>query len=314
MRQTDLKFIDLFAGIGGIKTGFMRAGFDCVYSNDIDPYCKQTFDSNFDVKLDISGIKAINIQKLPDYNILVGGFPCQAFSIAGYRKGFNDSGRGDLFFDIHNLLIQRPVDAFLLENVKNLMSHDNGKTIKIIEQHLIDAGYNIAYKVLNTMDYANIPQNRERIYIVGFKNKNAFNRFEFPQKKLLLKTLLDVLESHKVDDKYYYNDKPLFEKISPFIDKTNTAYQWRRKYVRENKSGVCPTLTANMGTGGHNVPIIKDNFGIRKLTPRECSRLQGFNDNYIFPNISDSHLYKQIGNSVSIPVIELIANGIKQAL
>jgi DNA (cytosine-5)-methyltransferase 1 len=185
------KFIDLFAGVGGIKTGFMRAGFQCVYSNDIDPYCKQTFDMNFDLKLDISGIKAIEPRILPDYNILVGGFPCQAFSIAGYRKGFNDAGRGDLFFDICNILQTRPVEAFLLENVKNLVSHDNGNTIKIIHEHLKNAGYFTTHKVLNTMDYANIPQNRERVYIVGFKNHDALMRFNFPEKMPLSVYLSD---------------------------------------------------------------------------------------------------------------------------
>jgi DNA (cytosine-5)-methyltransferase 1 len=309
-----LKFIDLFSGIGGIKIGFMNAGFECIYSNDIDPNCKKTFDLNFKNNLDVSGIKAIKPSGLPSYNILVGGFPCQPFSIAGYRKGFHDTGRGDLFFDILNLLKEKPVNAFLLENVKNLISHDSGKTIQKIENKLSKLGYFISYKVLNTMDYANIPQNRERIYIVGFKSETSLKKFSFPKKTRLTLNLSDILENKKVCSKYYYNDKPLYEKISPYIVKENIVYQWRRKYVRENKSGVCPTLTANMGTGGHNVPIIKDKYGIRKLIPRECARLQGFKDSYVFPEIADSHLYKQIGNSVSIPVIEKIAHNMKKAL
>ena len=158
---------------------------------------------------------------------------------------------------------------------------------------------------------------------IGYITNSSEVKVIFKKKYIfVLEKLLKIncIKSYTFDKNFihislrYYNNKPLFEKIEPFISKTNTAYQWRRKYVRENKSGVCPTLTANMGTGGHNVPIIKDDFGIRKLTPRECARLQGFNDNYILPNIADSHLYKQIGNSVSIPVVEQIAYRIKQAL
>jgi len=169
-------------------------------------------------------------------------------------------------------------------------------------------------KVLNTMEYGNVPQNRERIYIVGFKNKNYSDKFEFPEPQKLKLKVTDLLEKN-VDKKYYYNGKPLFEKLKDFVTEEGKIYQWRRQYVRENKKGVCPTLTANMGTGGHNVPIIKNKKGIRKLTPLECFRLQGFPKTFILPkNLADSSLYKQAGNSVSVPVITAVAKQIMKAM
>ncbi|MCP4481347.1 MAG: DNA cytosine methyltransferase [bacterium] len=311
-----MKFIDLFAGIGGIKIGFENTGFESVFSNDFDANCKKTFDLNFSKhkEMHFEDITKIKVNDLPEFHILTGGFPCQPFSIAGYRQGFDDEdGRGNLFFDIIRILKKRKPKVFLLENVKNLKTHDKGNTLKVIYSELEKLGYKITDKVLNTMEYGNLPQNRERVYIVGFLDKSAFNEFKFPKKIPLTKTIHDCLEK-KVDEKYYYNKKDLYLKLKDDVVKKDTVYQWRRKYVRENKNGVCPTLTANMGTGGHNVPIILDDKGIRKLTPRECSNFQGFPKNYKLPEIADSHLYKQFGNSVSIPVVERIAENIKKAL
>jgi DNA (cytosine-5)-methyltransferase 1 len=157
------------------------------------------------------------------------------------------------------------------------------------------------------MDYGNLPQNRERIYIVGFSDYDQFMTFKFPDKVKLTKNISDCLEDREVESKYYYDDKPMFDILKKEIVHRDTIYQWRRKYVRENKSKVCPTLTANMGTGGHNVPLILDKKSIRKLTQRECANFQGFPEDYKIPELADSHLYKQFGNSVSIPVIERIA-------
>lgn len=315
-----MKFIDLFAGIGGIKIAFENAGFNCVFSNDFDNNCKITFDLNFselfeiDKQMVLGDISQISTSKIPDFDVLTGGFPCQPFSVAGYRQGFKDEkGRGNVFFDIIRILKDKKPTAFLLENVKNLKSHDRGNTIKVIYQELEKLGYKVTDKVLNAMQYGNVPQNRERIYIVGFLDENAFKKFEFPKKIALTKTIHDCLET-EVDKKYFYNDKPLFERIEKDITKKDTVYQWRRQYVRENKNGVCPTLTANMGMGGHNVPIILTDQGIRKLTPRECANFQGFPKNYKLPKIADSALYKQFGNSVVIPVVERIAKNMKKAL
>lgn len=307
--------IDLFAGIGGIRLGFEKAGFNTVFANDFDEQCKFTYDLNFTrSKLIVEDIRKIGIDDLPKFDFLVGGFPCQAFSIAGYRQGFNDEkDRGNLFFDIARIIEARKPEGFLLENVKNLKSHDGGKTFKIIEETLDNLGYHIKAKILNSMEYGDIPQNRERIYIVGFKNKDYADNFSFPEQKKLTKKITDVLEKN-VPDKYYYNGKPLYEKLKNFVKEEGKVYQWRRQYVRENKSGVCPTLTANMGMGGHNVPIIKDEKGIRKLTPIECARIQGFPVDYKLPKISDSALYKQFGNSVSVPVIEAVAKQIMKVI
>jgi DNA (cytosine-5)-methyltransferase 1 len=164
------------------------------------------------------------------------------------------------------------------------------------------------------MEYGNTPQNRERIYIVGFKNKDCLDRFNFPNPVTLKIKVKDLLEKN-VPEKYYYNGRTLFKKLEKHIKEEGIVYQWRRLYVRENKSGVCPTLTANMGTGGHNVPLIKDKKGIRKLTPLECARLQGFPSDYKIPqNLADSVLYKQFGNSVTVTVIEAIAKQIMRAM
>jgi DNA (cytosine-5)-methyltransferase 1 len=313
--SSKFRTIDLFAGVGGIRLGFEKAGFKTVFANDFEIKCKDTYDLNFnDSKLVVEDIRKIGIDDLPEFDFLLGGFPCQAFSIAGYREGFKDKkDRGNLFFDVARIIEARKPEGFLLENVKNLKSHDGGKTFNIIENTLKDLGYHVKYKVLNSMDYGNIPQNRERIYIVGFKNKRYSDNFEFPQPVKLTTTILDLLEK-KVDGKYYYNDKPLFARLKDFVKDEGKVYQWRRQYVRENKKGVCPTLTANMGTGGHNVPIIKDKRGIRKLTPLECARIQGFPLDFKLPEISDSALYKQFGNSVSVPVIEAVARQMKKAM
>jgi DNA (cytosine-5)-methyltransferase 1 len=308
--------LDLFAGIGGIRKGFEKAGFETVFANDFDEACKQTYDMNFKTsKLVVEDIKKLGLNDLPEFNFLLAGFPCQAFSIAGYRQGFKDEkGRGNLFFEIARIIEDRRPEGFLLENVKNLKGHDEGKTFKVIIETLEGLGYKIKHQILNSMEYGNIPQNRERIYIVGFKNEEYAERFEFPEKKNLTLTIADLLESNP-DKKYYYNGKPLYQKIKDDIKKEGRVYQWRRKYVRENKKGVCPTLTANMGTGGHNVPIIKDKKGIRKLTPLECFRIQGFPKSFSLPKtLSDSALYKQAGNSVSVTVVEAIAKKIREAV
>ena len=271
---------------------------------------------NFDgTQLFVEDIQKLNEKKLPDFDFLLGGFPCQAFSIAGYREGFDDKkGRGNLFFDVARIIKEKKPTGFMLENVKNLKNHDNGKTFKIILDTLESLGYYVKAKVLNSMEYGNVPQNRERIYIVGFRDKKHYEKFNFPPIIKLKKSIKDLLEDN-VDEKYYYDGKPLYEKIKDDVTNSNTVYQWRRKYVRENKKGVCPTLTANMGMGGHNVPIIKDKKGIRKLTPLECARIQGFPMDFKLPiNMSDSALYKQFGNSVSVPVVKAVAKQIRKAI
>jgi len=306
--------LDLFAGVGGIRLGFEKAGFTTVFANDFDKTCKDTYDLNFsEPKLSVMDIWKVDIKEIPKFDILLGGFPCQAFSIAGYRKGFNDKEKGNLFFRIAEILEERKPKAFLLENVKNLKGHDKGKTFKIIKKTLEDLGYYVKAEVLNSMTHGNVPQNRERIFIVGFLDKAKAEAFDFPKEIPLTKNFRE-LTANEEDDKYYYNDKPLYEKIKNDINSEFTVYQWRRKYVRANKKGVVPTLTANMGLGGHNVPIIKNHKGIRKLTPKECFLLQGFPKSFKLPELADSKLYHQAGNSVTVPVIQRVAENIKIVL
>lgn len=312
-----MRTIDLFAGVGGLRRGFEQVGFETVFANDFEPSCKTTYDKNYpNTPLLLDDIRDIDIDSIPNYDFLLAGFPCQPFSVAGYRQGFEDEkGRGNLFFSIAKILDETRPTGFLLENVKNLQGHDKGRTFKTIQHILEDElGYHIRYQVLNSMEYGNIPQNRERIFIVGFADAETANRFEFPDKIPLTTNFQDMLDKN-VADEFYYMGKPLYEKIAPHITRKDTVYQYRRMYVRENKRGVCPTLTANMGEGGHNVPIILDNKGIRKLTPRECARLQGFDDDFILPSeLRNAKLYKQMGNSVTVSVVERIAEQVMMAL
>ncbi len=309
------KTLDLFAGVGGIRLGFERAGFKTVFSNDFDKSCKYTYDLNFEApKLNTEDIWKLDINDLPEFDILLGGFPCQAFSIAGYQKGFkDDKGRGNLFFKIAEILQARKPRAFFLENVKNLKSHDGGKTFKIIIEALERLGYYVKAEILNSMTHGNIPQNRERIFIVGFLDKSEAENFTFPEEIKLTRSFKEFIVD-EADDKYYYNNKPLFNRIKDDINSEDTVYQWRRRYVRVNRKRVVPTLTANMGTGGHNVPIIKNGKGIRKLTPKECFLLQGYPESFKLPNIADSKLYHQAGNSVTVTIIERMALNMKNVL
>ena len=197
------------------------------------------------------------------------------------------------------------------------MTHDKGQTFKTIISSLEELGYFVHYKVLNSLTHANIPQNRERIFIVAFLNKSHFDNFIFPQSIPLNITISNMLEKKKVHDDFYQTnrDSKAVNEMLAHIKKKNTIYQYRRFYLRENKNNICPTLTANMGTGGHNVPLILDNFGVRKLTPRECFNFQGFPKNFILPSsLANSHLYKQAGNSITVPLVHRIAQQIILAL
>lgn len=311
---TDKKYTvgSLYAGVGGICLGFKNAGAELLWANEYDKFACITYRENFSHKLYEGDVWKIDETQLDKVDILCAGFPCQPFSVAGKRLGFDDD-RGNHFFRVVEIIKATEPRVIFLENVKNLCTHDNGNTYRVICENLDALGYTISTMVINSKDYGNVPQNRERIFIVCFRSQDDGKRFCFPDPIDRTKDLDDILDD-VVDDKYCYDGKPLYDKLKTDVNKKNVAYQWRRKYVRENKNGVCPTLTANMGTGGHNVPIVKTDQGIRKLTPRECFRLQGFPDSYILPDIADSHLYKQSGNSVTVSVIERIANNIIKTL
>lgn len=314
-----LKCASFFAGVGGIDIGFENTGhFSTIYANEINRKACETFEKNFNLSVDCRDINIVKNCEIPKFDIMLAGFPCQAFSIAGYRQGFNDEkGRGTLFFELIRIMRAKRPKVLFLENVKNLVSHDNGNTFRIILEYLMECGYYAKYQVLNAKDFGNIPQNRERIYIVAFRNKKSYQKFEFPKPIELVISLPDVIcFNNKVDDKFYYTKEKCFfyEKLLRNMNSPNTVYQWRRIYIRENKSNVCPTLTANMGTGGHNVPLIKTRYGIRKLTPKECFNLQGFPSDFKLPEMATTHLYQQAGNSVVVAVIQRIAENIYQAI
>lgn len=316
-----LKCASFFAGVGGIDKGFENTGFfKTVYANEFDPSPVKTFEKNFNLKVDCRDIHEVKSEEIKDFDVMLAGFPCQAFSIAGYRKGFDDEkGRGTLFFELVRIFKEKKPEIIFLENVKNLVGHDNGNTFRVIINELQQEGYHVKYAVLNAMEYGNTPQNRERIYIVAFKDLNKYRDFEFPMPVPLTKSVEDVIDfSTRVDDKYYYTEGKykgdIYSQLVEAMDDDKAVYQWRRKYVRKNKSGVIPTLTANQGEGGHNVCLIKTKYGIRKMTPHECFNAQGFPKDFILPeDLSDGKLYKQAGNSVCVSVIENIAKQIEKA-
>ena len=315
-----------FSGVGGIELGFEQTNeFRVVYANEFDKYARETYSLNYPyTKLDARDIHNVPADEVVDQDgndnidIVVGGFPCQAFSIAGYRKGFEDD-RGDLFFELLRIIEAKKPKAIFVENVKNMVSHVHGNTFKVIREALTENNYFIKWKVLNGKDYGNVPQNRERIYIVGFDNKEAYDLFEFPEEIELTTSLRDIIDfGDKKDELYYYREgkQRFFDELKLTMTSQDTVYQWRRQYVRENKNGVVPTLTANMGTGGHNVPLILTDSGeIRKLTPKETFNVQGYPKSFKIPeNVSNGQLYKQAGNSVVVPVIKRIATNISKAL
>lgn len=308
-----------FAGVGGIDLGFENAGFTTIYANEFDSYAADTYELNFNVKVDRRDINIVKAEEIPNFDILLAGFPCQAFSVAGYRKGFEDEkGRGNLFFQLIRIMkVKKPRVAFF-ENVKNLVGHDNGNTFRVICEALESLGYKTISQVMNADEYGNVPQNRERIYIVAFRDENDYLNFRMPKPISLTKTIRDIIDFEgSVPENYYYKPEKciFYDKLVEAMKNPRTIYQWRRKYVRENKSNVVPTLTANMGEGGHNVPLILSDSGrIRKLTPRECFNTQGYPSTFRLPEQSDSKLYKQAGNSVVVPVISRIATAIMEAI
>ena len=305
-----IKVASLFCGVGGICKGFDNAGAEVIWSNDSDKNACITYRENFDANVVEKKIEDIKEEDIPEVDIITFGFPCTSFSVAGYKKGFEDENTGHLFFEALRIIRHIKPKAILLENVKNLVGHDKGKTFRIIREALQDTGYHLKHKVLNTAEYANIPQNRERIFVVGFLDQESSVNFKFPEPVELTTKIEEITKPHeKKDNKYYYKENSkYYDMLSKEVINRDTLYQLRRVYVRENKSKLSPTLTANMGTGGHNVPSLLDDYGIRKLTPNETFALQGFPLDYKLPtDMANCHLYKQAGNAVTVTVAEKIA-------
>ena len=311
-----MKVCSLFSGIGGIDLGFQQAGFDIVWANEIDKFAVATYIKNFGddyvVKKDL---RKIEVSQMPDFDILVAGFPCQSFSSAGKQRGFNDE-RGQLFFEIVRVVEKKRPEIIFLENVANLLEHDEGKTFLTVYNELVPFGYSFKYCVMDAQDYGNIPQHRERVFIVAFKDIEKCERFVFPEKVELKTSLNDIIDrTIKHSDCYYYKDNdPIYKKLKPSIKNLSVVYRIRDNGNDIRKYKVCPTLTASMGAFQYQIPVIKDEFGIRKLTPYECLALLGFPKGFRFPNIPLEKAYKQCGNSVVVPVIRRIAEEIMKVL
>ena len=306
--------IDLCAGTGAFSYVCRMNDIECVYANDIASESKIIYDVNHENELHLCNIYDIKLDEIPKHDLLCAGFPCQPFSLTGNKKGFEDP-RSNVFWQIINILKYHKTPFVILENVKNIISHNDGRTYEIIETALKQIGYKISCYLLNTADITELPQHRERLYIICclLADINIDFSFDIVESNKPIISYLNM--DDKVENKYYYKPNcKIYDKLKS-IEHINTSkiYQYRRFYLRENKSHLCPTLTANMGTGGHNVPIIRDDYGIRKLTPIECFRLQGFSDFYI-PDLSDVKLYKLAGNAVSIPVVDLIIKKLKQTI
>lgn len=295
-------FIDLFAGIGGIRLGFEKLKGECVFSSEWDKYSQITYKANFGDEPN-GDITKTDVKEIPKHDILLGGFPCQPFSNAGLKQGFDDT-RGTLFFDVARIIEYRKPAMVLLENVKGFVNHDKGRTMKIVKETLEDLGYNVFYKVLNARDFG-IPQNRERIYIVGINKRKLGNiGFKFPVPLFKPTRVGDILES-KVDEKYTLSNK---------------LWQGHKRRLREHRakgngfgyslfdgnSKYTSTISARYYKDGSEILIKQKNKNPRKLTPREAARLQGFPESFKIP-VSDAQAYRQFGNSVAVPVVSAIA-------
>ena len=305
----------LFSGIGGIDLGFQQAGCKIVWANEFDRDAAITYRSNFPNALLIEeDIRKVKSDSIPDFDILVAGFPCQPFSIVGKQRGFDDP-RGNLFFEIARILDRKRPAVVFLENVQNLIEHDKGKTFLVIYNALVQFGYYVNYKVLDSQLYGNIPQQRKRIYIVGFLDCNMSDNFGFPDEIPLTKQLKDIIDrSVRHNEKYYYDSSSFwYEDLVKTVVDPKALYKINDHGVSAKKYFVCPTLMANMGTYPDRIPVLKDDFGIRKLTPHECLALQGFPSEFAFKGISLNSAYKQCGNSVTVPVIKRIADAILRA-
>lgn len=325
--------LSLFAGIGGICQGFTDAGCEIALANEIDHNACQTYRNSYDHPLIEGDVRELHATSIKDsIDLVVGGFPCQPFSQAGKQLGFEDQDRGLLFFEIMRLIDELTDDknrpkALFLENVNRLATIDGGNTYSRIVKEIEQRGYKVRCNtydddnrirgyVLNSKDYSGIPHNRNRIYIIA--QDEDLCRAPFKEiSKIKPSPLTDFLDNkEKADEKYYRNENNSkhYDLFVQEITKENTIYQYRRFYIRENKNGLCPALTANMGTGGHNVPMIKDPYGIRKLTEDECLGFQGLVGIEFPKEMASGHRYKQIGNSVTVPVVRNIAKNLVRTL
>ena len=303
-----MRVLSLFSGIDGLDAGFEKAGFNIVWANDFDKYAVETYKANYKHEIVLGDINEIPLDTLPAFDILIGGFPCQPFSMMGSERGFEDT-RGTLFFRIaeivkHQIDNNRKPKALILENVRTLKTHDKGRTFKTIKRVLEeDLGYTVFSDILNTANFG-IPQTRNRMYIVCFANEEV--EFKFPDEVKLELTLQDLLEND-VEEKYYLSDK-----ILPTILSNGTGgYQAKSEIDLKVARPLCATMGKMHRACQDN--YVTQNGRVRKLTPRECARLQGFDDSFVIP-VSNGQAYKQFGNAVTVNVAEAVAKEVRKSL
>lgn len=303
-----MRILSLFSGCGGLDKGFVDAGYSVIWANDFDKYAVQTYKANFGDQIVLGDINEIEIAKLPAFDMLIGGFPCQPFSMMGEERGFEDA-RGTLFFRIAEILKykiehnEKP-RVVVLENVRSLKTHNKGKTFNTILTILEkDLGYKVFYDILNSADYG-VPQTRNRTYIVCFANDQV--NFAFPKKQQLNRTLQDLLETN-VDDKYFLSEKIL----STILSDGTGGYKAKSEIDLKVARPLCATMAKMHRACQDN--YVTQNGRVRRLTPRECARLQGFEDEFVIP-VSDSQAYKQFGNAVTVNVSRAVAQAIRNQL
>lgn len=317
VKNPKFKFIDLFAGIGGFRLAFQNLGGKCVFSSEWNSFSQKTYEANFG-EVPFGDITKINESNIPNHDVLLAGFPCQPFSIAGVSKkislgrehGFKDATQGTLFFDIVRILENKRPKAFMLENVKNLVSHDKGNTFKVIRGTLEELGYSIYFKVLDGKFY--VPQHRERIIIVGFDKEKYFGKeqFTFPEPPNSNPKLKYILEKD-IPEKYTLTDK-LWNYLQNYAEKHKKQGNGFG-FGLADYEGVTRTISARYYKDGSEILLPQENKNPRRLTIRECARLQGYPDNFIIP-VSDNQAYRQFGNSVVMPLIQAVGRNLVNEL
>lgn len=300
----------MFAGIGGIDLGFEQAGCEIVWANEIDKYACKTYRLNFGEDYLVEGdIKDISTKDIPKFDILTAGFPCQAFSSVGLLQGFDDP-RGNLFFEVIRVVKDVKPRVVFLENVANLLKHDDGNTFKVIKSMLEELGYTVLFQVMNAKEYGNLPQQRNRIYIVAFRFKKNLAKFKYPEMIPLTRTAFDLYDKEKKEDKYYMDGHRMWDRMMEYMTERDRVYRFTDWGLSRSREGICPTLLAAMGSRFERIPFFYDDYSVRLMTPRECARMQGFPEDYILPETNEKQVYKQIGNSVAVPVVYRIAENI----
>ncbi len=312
--QEQITVGSMFAGIGGICLAFKQNGCKLVWANEIDKYACKTYRLNFGDEYLVEGdIQKVATSTIPHFDVLTAGFPCQAFSSVGLLQGFNDP-RGNLFFETARVIHAVKPKVVFLENVANLVKHDEGRTFEVIIKTLEELGYYTVYQVMNAKEYGNIPQQRNRIYIVAFRYKKHLNKFRFPTPIPLTQSAFDLYDKNRQDDKYYMYGHRMWGRMMEYMTDRNRVYRFTDWGLSRGMEGICPTLLAAMGSRFERIPFFFDDYSVRLMTPRECARLQGFPESYLLPKENEKQVYKQIGNSVCVPVVDRIAKNIVYAL